>query len=101
MVARRTIRTVFALVAHMDLVIEQIDVVIAFINGDLDREVHMDVSDGFKNSINENMECKHLNSLYGLKQSPGRWYAKIHDSLVNNLGFRVSENDPCLYVRHV
>lgn len=43
------------------------------------------------------MVSKLLKSLYGLKQE---WYAKMHTFLVNDVGFKSSHNDPCLYLRH-
>ena len=39
-------------------------------------------------------------SLYGLKQDPPDWYAKI-DSFFINLGFKHCESDHSLYVLHV
>ncbi len=75
------------------------DVVTAFLNGDLDENIYMEIPEGLKSPINEGMVCKLLKSLYGLKQAPRQWYAKIHNYLVNVLKFKSSMNDPCLYVK--
>ena len=95
-----TVRIIFALVAHHDLELEQMDVVTAFLNGDLNEEIYMAIPTGLKSPSNNNKVCKLLKSLYGLKQSPRQWYAKMHEFLVNELKFISSINDPCLYTRH-
>ena len=76
------------------------DVVTAFLYGDLEEEIYMEIPAGFKTPENEGHVCKLLKSLYGLKQAPRQWYAKIHKFLVDELHFKCSKNDPCLYVRH-
>ena len=94
-----TIRTILALAAAHDLECEQMDVTTAFLNGDLDEDIYMQIPEGLRNAQNEGMVCKLEKSLYGLKQAPRQWYAKIHHYLVHKLKFLGSDNDPCLYVR--
>ena len=94
-----TIRTMLALAATHDLECEQMDVTTAFLNGDLDEDIYMQIPEGLRNAQNEGMVCKLQKSLYGLKQAPRQWYAKIHHYLVQDLKFLGSPNDPCLYVR--
>ena len=94
-----TLRVLFALIAIFDLECDQMDVVTAFLNGDLDQEIYMMIPEGLRTPENEDMVCKLQKSLYGLKQSPRQWYAKIDDFLVGTLKFVASMNDPCLYVR--
>ena len=38
-------------------------------------------------------------SLYGEQRATNLWYNKIRRSLVEELGFKVSEYDPCLFIR--
>lgn len=69
--ARMTsIRFLIALEAIHGLVIHQMDVKIAFLNGDLDEEVYMKQPEGFVNPGQEHKVCKLLKSLYELKQAP-------------------------------
>lgn len=75
------------------------DVVTAFLHGDLDENIYMEVPQGLQSSTTEGKVCKLLKSLYGLKQAPRQWYDKIHKYLVTQLRFVVSMNDPCLYIR--
>ncbi len=46
------------------------DVVTAFLNGDMSEDIHMSVPEGFENLSNSNKVCKLQKSLYGLEQSP-------------------------------
>lgn len=62
-----TIRKILALVASLDLELEQMDVVTAFLNGDLDKGIYMDIPEGFRTQANEDKVCKLRKSLYGLK----------------------------------
>lgn len=90
-----SIRVILALGAHYDLELEQMDVVTAFLNGDLEKDIYMNIHEGFRTTTNSHMVCKLQKSLYGLKQSPRQWYGKMHMYLFNDLGFSSSQNDPC------
>jgi hypothetical protein len=58
--------TIRVLVACNDLLIHQIDVKTAFLNGELDEEIYMKQADGFVAPGQENKVCRLKNSLYGL-----------------------------------
>ncbi len=92
-----TIRCLLAAVAVHDWECEQMDVVTAFLNGDLVEDIYMDIPEGFKSVENVGKVCKLRKALYGLKQAPRQWYSKIHNFFVNDLKFICSINDPCLY----
>jgi hypothetical protein len=53
-----------------DLKIHQMDVKIAFLNGDLEEEIYIDQPEGFIEAGQEIKVCKLTRSLYGLKQAP-------------------------------
>ncbi len=100
-VTMTTIRTVLAITAHLDLELKQMDVVTAFLNGDLDEEIYMAVPEGLKTNATWNKVCKLLKSLYGLKQSPRQWYFKMDEFLTKSvsivaLTIRVSTSAICL-----
>uniref|UniRef100_A0A2N9G8B6 CCHC-type domain-containing protein n=1 Tax=Fagus sylvatica TaxID=28930 RepID=A0A2N9G8B6_FAGSY len=68
LVVRHTfIRAVLAFVVHQDLESEQLDVKMAFLHGNLEEEIFMIQPEGFKQPGTENLVCRLMKSLYGLK----------------------------------
>ena len=74
------------------------DVVAAFLNGDLSDEIYMKQPEGFVDSRFPNKVFKLNKSLYGLKQSACCWNEKI-DSYLKSSGYKQSAADPCIYYR--
>jgi hypothetical protein len=72
------------------------DIKIAFINGELEKEIYMDQVDSFAVKGQEGMVCKLLKFLYGLKQAPKQWHEKF-DKTLTSVGFIVNEADKCVY----
>jgi hypothetical protein len=64
-----SIRCILALAAIEDMEIHQMEVKIAFLNGDHEKEIYMEQPEGFTQG-GEHLVCKLHKSLYGLKQSP-------------------------------
>jgi hypothetical protein len=62
-------RLITALVAHYDLELHQMDVKMAFLNGDLEANVYMAQPKGFVVEEKERMRCHLKKSIYGLKQA--------------------------------
>jgi hypothetical protein len=57
------------------------DIKSSFINGELEEEVYIEQSEGFKLSDNEDYVCKLKKALYGLKQAPREWYSRLDKHL--------------------
>jgi len=72
------------------------DVITAFLNEGIDKEVYVELPEGFNN--NEDLVCMLRKSLYGLKQSPRLWNNKINTYLIKN-GFKRCINDQCIYYK--
>ncbi|GJZ90038.1 retrovirus-related pol polyprotein from transposon TNT 1-94 [Tanacetum coccineum] len=66
----KAIKIFLAFAAHMNLVVYQMDVKTAFLNGNLREEVYVIHADGFVDPDNPNHVCKLKKALYGLKQAP-------------------------------
>ena len=73
-----TIRTILALAASHSWPIHQMDVIIAFLNGELTDEVYMEVPEGFPGAGDPTKVCHLKRALYGLRQAPRVWYDKIN-----------------------
>ncbi|CAM9000464.1 unnamed protein product [Rhodiola kirilowii] len=91
-----TIRLLIALAAINNLVVHQMDVKTAFLNGDLDEEIYMKQPEGIIMPGNENKVCKLIKSLYGLKQAPKQWHQKF-DEVILSSGFKLNQADKCIY----
>ncbi|GKA71337.1 zinc finger, CCHC-type containing protein [Tanacetum coccineum] len=91
-----TIRLLIALALIHSLIIHQMDVKTAFLNGELEEEVYMNQPLGFILLGNENKVCKLIKSLYGLKQAPKQWHQKFDEVVLSN-GYLLNQADKCVY----
>ncbi|GKD65137.1 retrovirus-related pol polyprotein from transposon TNT 1-94 [Tanacetum coccineum] len=82
----------------MNMVVYQIDVKIAFLNGNLREEVYVSQRDGFIVPDNPNHVYKLKKALYGLKQAPRAWYDMLSSFLLSQ-DFYKGSVDPTLLIR--
>nr|GEY92338.1 retrovirus-related Pol polyprotein from transposon TNT 1-94 [Tanacetum cinerariifolium] len=68
------IQIFLAFATHMNMIVYQMDVKTAFLNGILCEEVYAIQSDEFVDQENLNHVYKIKKDLYGLKQAPRTWY---------------------------
>ncbi|GJY90383.1 retrovirus-related pol polyprotein from transposon TNT 1-94 [Tanacetum coccineum] len=92
------IRIFLAFVAHMNMVVYQMDVKTAFLNGNLREEVYVSQPDGFVDPDKPNYVYKLKKALYGLKQAPRAWYDMLSSFLISN-DFSKGSVDPTLFIR--
>ncbi|CAL5395906.1 unnamed protein product [Camellia sinensis] len=85
--------------ANLDWTLHQLDVKNAFLNGDLEEEVYMDIPAGLETTLNSNKVCRLQKSLYGLKQSPRAWFERFTKA-VKGYGFVQCQSDHTLFVKH-
>ena len=93
-----TIRVLFSLVANQDWPLHQLDVKNAFLNGNLEEKVYMEIPPGLETSFNNNRVCKLKKSLYGLKQSPRAWFGRFAKS-VTKQGYTQCQADHKIFVK--
>ncbi|GJW78340.1 retrovirus-related pol polyprotein from transposon TNT 1-94 [Tanacetum coccineum] len=92
------IRIFLAFAAHMNMVIYQMDVKTAFLNGNLREEVYVSQPNGFVDPDKPNYVYKLKKALYGLKQAPRAWYDMLSSFLISN-DFSKGSVDPTLFIR--
>ncbi|GJX35181.1 retrovirus-related pol polyprotein from transposon TNT 1-94 [Tanacetum coccineum] len=92
------IRIFLAFAAHMNMVVYQMDVKTAFLNGNLREEVYVSQPDGFVDKDKPNHVYKLKKALYGLKQAPRAWYDMLSSFLISQ-DFSKGLVDPTLFIR--
>jgi len=120
-----TIRLMMALSAELGLTVHQMDVVTAFLNGEVEEEIYLDLPDQLENTLSDIIEnpkgvdasllelakqwmgeirsngqkaCRVRKAIYGLKQSGRQWFKRL-DRELKQLGLQPTKCDPCLYYR--
>ena len=93
-----SIRDLLAFGVSRQMLIHQMDVVTAFLNGTLDEEIYMQQPEGYVEPGKEGLVCRLKKSLYGLKQSPRCWN-NVFKEFMLSLGFVQSVADPCVFIR--
>ncbi|KAH9753027.1 protein kinase domain-containing protein [Citrus sinensis] len=94
-----SIRVLLSLAASLGWQLQQLDVKNAFLNGELEEEVYMDLPPGFENEYGIEKVCKLKRSLYGLKQSPRAWFDRFTKS-VHSFGYLQSQADHTMFFKH-
>lgn len=89
-----TLRALLAVAAELDWEVDQIDVVGAYLQGDLDEEIYARLPEGVSPKRGKFWKLKR--PLYGLKQGGNKWEKK-RDDVLAKLGFEKSSADPSLY----
>jgi hypothetical protein len=87
----RFVRILLAIAAYFDYEIWQMDVKIAFLNGNLTEDAYMTQPEGFVDPKYASKICKLQKSIYGLK------LANLHfDEVVKGFGFIKNVEEPCV-----
>ena len=80
-VKHTSIRILLTIVVQFDLELEQMNVKIAFLYGELEEKIYMKQPEGYIQEGKENKVCLLNKSFFGLTQSPKQWY-KQFDSFI-------------------
>nr|GEZ44656.1 retrovirus-related Pol polyprotein from transposon TNT 1-94 [Tanacetum cinerariifolium] len=92
------IRIFLAYAAHKNMVVYQMDVKTAFLNGNLREEVYVSQQNGFVDPDNPNHVYKLKKALYGLKQALRAWYNMLSSFRLSQ-DFSKGSVDPTLFIR--
>ncbi len=87
-----SICSLLAFAIKKGMLIHQMDVATAFLNGQLEEEIYMEQPPGYVQVGKEHLACKLQRSVYGLKQSPHCWNTVLRDYL-RKMGFSQSKAD--------
>lgn len=115
-----SIRAAVAVAVQENMFIRQIDVETAYLNGDVEEEVLMEVPEHFECVLeyivnnekddslkrkaeemlrclrNDDMICLLNKAIYGLKQAGRAWYNRL-SKVLKEMGASTSDADPCVY----
>ncbi|GJZ53986.1 retrovirus-related pol polyprotein from transposon TNT 1-94 [Tanacetum coccineum] len=94
------IRLFIAHAASKNMVIFQMDVKTAFLNGELNEVVYVSQPKGFVDPEHPSHMYRLKKALYGLKQAPRAWYDKLSAFLIKS-GFTKGVVNPTLFTRKV
>lgn len=91
-----SIRFLMAMAVKFGWKIDQMDVVTAFLHGDISETIYMHQPEVFDDGSGR--VCKLNKSLYGLKQASRQWNVKLN-CVLETAGFVRCKKDSCVYVR--
>lgn len=89
-----SIRFLIALSVKLNMKIDQMDAVTAFLQSDLSEEIYMELPGGC--GADSGKICKLNKAIYGLKQSGREWNMKLEKTLKSS-GLVKSKMDPCVF----
>ena len=93
-----SIHLLLALAVAKDWHVHHLDVKSAFLNGELAKTVFVRQPPGFAVKGEEHRMLRLCKTLYGLRQAPRAWNAKL-DATLGELGFQWCETEHALYTR--
>ena len=93
-----SVRALLAFAVQNEMIIHQMDVVTAFLNGTLEEEIYMEQPPGYTKGGEKNLVCKPKRSLYGLKQSSRCWNT-VFKEYMESTNFKQCTADPCIFIR--
>ena len=98
MVRFESIKVLIANAAQEGCTLYHLDVKSAFLNGEIEEELHVEQLEGFVVLGKEHWVLRLRKVLYGLKQAPQAWYFRLHKCLLA-LGFIKSQHEHAVYLK--
>jgi len=94
-----TVRTLISCAANFNWPLYQLDVKNAFLHGDLQEEVYMEIPPGFATAQTKGKVLRLKKSLYGLKQSPRAWFDRFRHAMCG-MAYKQCNGDHTLFYCH-
>jgi hypothetical protein len=94
-----SLRILFAVATLRGLLIHQMDVMSAYLVGELDGEVYLSIPEGINVENKENKALRLNKTLYGLKQS-GRVWNKTITGYLKEIGLQAIPADPSVFINN-
>jgi len=91
-----TFRAILAIAVQQNLTIHQMDVKVAYLNGKLKEEIHMEAPPGLE--IPEGMVLRLNRAVYGTKQGGRVWYEDVCGTMAE-MGYTRIEADHAVFIR--
>jgi hypothetical protein len=96
-----TLRVLIALATIHNWEMDHVDAVVAFLQGDIEEEIFMELPEGLEVSKERGVDrlvCRLQKAMYGLKQSGRNWYNKLDENL-RKLNLTCANFDNCVYYK--
>ena len=94
-----SLRIILALVASLDLHMQQFDIKTAFLYRSIQEEIYMEQVEGYVDQTWLEAVCQLLQALYGLRQSSRAWSQKM-EGFLKAFGLIQAAVDHCVYYSH-
>ncbi|UYV63998.1 hypothetical protein LAZ67_2006285 [Cordylochernes scorpioides] len=98
-VRQSTIRMFLALAVEYNLILHQMDVQSAYLNGEIKEEIYMTQPENFVSRKYPERVCRLKKAIYGLKQAGIVWHERL-DNELKYLGLKQIQSDNCVYIKH-
>ena len=92
----KSILILLSIAACLNYEIWKMDVKTAFLNVYLEESIYMMQPEGFVAKGQQQIVCKLLRSIYGLKQASRSWNLRF-DETIKMYGFEQNVDEPCVY----
>ena len=93
-----TVRILLSFATNLEWPLQQLDVKNAFLNGDLEEEVYMELPLGFDKERKNGKVCRLKKAVYGLKQSPRAWFGRFTKA-IRRQDYNQAQVDHTLFYR--
>jgi Reverse transcriptase (RNA-dependent DNA polymerase) len=93
-----SVRVLLSIAANLEWSLHQFDVKNAFLHGELEEEIYMEMPLGYQISNTEGKVCKLRKALYGLKQSPRAWFGRFSQAM-KRYGYNQSDSDHTMFYK--